>query len=95
MLTCLDNESRPVVTHAFLRILSKLESKWHRKDEYGVPIDLVGGRLGAMCSDRLTSCAGRFSRSSALWHRQGIGRRALGPLLQHPLAALARSHDVD
>ena len=154
VLTCLDSESRPVATHAFLRILSKLEPKWHRKDEYGVPIDLVSGRLGAMTSDRLASCALRFShhpvtgqavegRVLESWpaiqalaqdahrafphrivvgwdiamtddgpmllegnvnldimfaqrvHRQGIGRSALGPLLQHHLAVLARSHDVD
>lgn len=154
VLTCLDSESRPVVTHAFLRILSKLEPKWRREDEYGVPIDLFSGRLGAMCSDRLTSGARRFShhpvtgravegRVLESWpsiralaqdahrafphriivgwdiamtdegpvllegninldimfpqrvHRQGIGRSALGPLLQHHLAVLARSHDVD
>lgn len=154
VLTCLDSESRPVVTHAFLRILSKLEPKWRREDEYGVPIDLFSGRLGAMCSDRLTSSARRFShhpvtgravegRVLESWpsiralaqdahrafphriivgwdiamtdegpvllegninldimfpqrvHRQGIGRSALGPLLQHHLAVLARSHDVD
>ena len=154
VLTCLDSKSRPVVTHAFLRILSKLEPEWRRKDEYGVPIDLSSGRLGAMCSDRLTSGARRFShhpvtgqavegRVLESWpfiqalaqnahrafphrivvgwdiamtdegpvllegninldimfpqrvHRQGIGRSALGPLLQHHLAVLARSHDVD
>ena len=154
VLTCLDGESRPVVTHAFVRILSKLEPNWHRKDEYGVPIDLVSGRLGAMSSDRLASCAQRFShhpvtghavegRVMESWqviqalaqdahrafphrivvgwdiamtdegavllegnvnldimfaqrvHRQGIGRSALGPLLQHHLAVLARCHDVD
>ncbi|MGJ7580036.1 sugar-transfer associated ATP-grasp domain-containing protein [Variovorax sp. RHLX14] len=154
VLTCLDSDGRPVVTHAFLRILSKLEPKWRRKDEYGVPIDRVDGRLGAMCSDRLASGTRRFShhpvtgqavegRVLESWpaiqalaldahrafshrifvgwdiamtdegpvllegnvnldimfpqrvHRQGIGRSALGPLLQHHLAALARSHDVD
>lgn len=154
VLTCLDSDNRPVVTHAFLRILSKLEPKWRRKDEYGVPIDLMNGRLGAMTSDRLASCALRFShhpvtgqavegRVLESWpaikalaqdahrafqhrivvgwdiavtdngpmllegninldimfpqrvHRQGIGRSALGPLLQHHLSVLAKSHDVD
>jgi hypothetical protein len=61
VLTCLDADGRPVVTHALLRILSKLETGWDRKDEYGVPIDLDDGRLGAMASDRLSSCALRFS----------------------------------
>jgi hypothetical protein len=154
VLTCLDGRSSPVVTHAFLRILSKLEPGWRRKDEYGVPIDLESGRLGAMSSDRLARCALRFShhpvtgrvvagrvlrtwpavRTLALaahrafphrilvgWDiavtregpvllegninldimfpqrvsRQGVGRSPLGPLLQHHLAVLARSHDVD
>jgi hypothetical protein len=61
VLTCLDSESQPIVTHAFLRILSKLEPAWLRKDEYGVPIELDTGRLGLMSSDRIGSCALRFS----------------------------------
>ena len=61
VLTCLDRDGRPIATHAFLRILSKLEPDWHRKDEYGIPIDVESGRLGAISSDRMASCAQRFS----------------------------------
>lgn len=61
VLTCLDGRSRPVVTHALLRILSKLEPCWNRQDEYGAPIDLDSGRLGALSSDRLASCTLLFT----------------------------------
>lgn len=76
VLTCLDAEGRPVVTHALLRILSKLEPAWRRKDEYGVPIDLDSGRLGALSSDRLASCALRFGRHPV------TGRAVEGRVLQ-------------
>jgi hypothetical protein len=75
VLTCLDAEEHPVATHAFLRILSKLEPDWHRKDEYGVPIDLDSGRLGAMVSDRL---AGRTVRLS---HHPVTGKAVEGRVL--------------
>ena len=154
VLTCLDFDGRPLVTHAFVRILAKLEPDWHRKDEFGVPIDLHSGRLGPISSDRMGSCTLRFShhpvtgqpvegRVLRTWPaiaalalaahrvfshriivgwdialtedgpvllegnvnldimfaqrvvRQGIGRSPLGPLLQHHLAALARSEGME
>ena len=76
VLTCLDAAGLPVVTHGLLRILSKLEPEWHRKDEYGVPIDLDSGRLGAMTSDRLARCALRFS------HHPMTGRAVEGRILK-------------
>lgn len=154
VITCLDPSGRPVVTHGVLRLLSKLEPGWPGDDEYGAPIDLATGTLGALRSDRVRRCAMRWShhpvlgqpvegRRLALWpelqalalaahaafpHRtlvgwdlastpegpvvlegnnspdvmfpqrvyeQGFGRGPLGPLLQHHLAALARSRGVD
>ena len=154
VLTCLDPAGRPVVTHGVLRLLSKLEPGWPRDDEYGAPIDLATGTLGALRSDRILRCATRWShhpvlgqavegRRLAAWpelqalalaahaafahrtlvgwdlawtpdgsvvlegnnsldvmfpqrvYRQGFGRGPLGPLLQHHLAALARSRGVD
>lgn len=62
VLTCLDSENSPVLTHAFLRIKGKLEPKWGPNDTYGVPIDLTSGRLEAMTTDRVLSFAKRFSR---------------------------------
>ncbi|CAN5379303.1 hypothetical protein BH09PSE6_BH09PSE6_00460 [soil metagenome] len=60
VLTCLDGDGRPVVTHGMLRILSKLEPDWHRSDEYAAPIDLETGTLGSLVSDRLGRGLGRL-----------------------------------
>ncbi|WPB59214.1 sugar-transfer associated ATP-grasp domain-containing protein [Xylophilus sp. GOD-11R] len=154
VLTCLDAHHQPVVTHGLLRILSKLEPRWQRRAEYGVPIGLESGRLGSMTSDRMGDCGIRYAhhpvtgravegrvlqnwpgiQALALeahrafahriligWdiamtddgpvllegnvnldvtfpqqaYRQAIGRSPLGPLLQHHLAVLARSENVD
>jgi hypothetical protein len=75
VLTCLDAFGRPVATHGFLRILSKLEPGWRRHDEYGVPIALASGRLGPMRSDRLARCAVRYS------HHPVTGRAVEGRVL--------------
>lgn len=61
VLTCLDAENRPVPTHGLLRVLSRLEPRWKGNEEYGAPICLVEGTLGAMVSDRLMACAIRHS----------------------------------
>lgn len=61
VLTCLDAAGRPVATHGLLRILSKLEPGWKRKDEYACPIDMDSGRLGLMVSDRLAQCSLRYT----------------------------------
>ena len=75
VLTCLDSQGQPVATHGLLRILSKLEPAWKRKDEYGVPIDMATGRLGAMRSDRLANCALRYD------HHPVTGQRVVGRVL--------------
>lgn len=62
VVTCLDPEGVPEVTHAMLRVLSKLEPEWPCNDEFGTPIDLADGRLGMVASDRLARCAERLSR---------------------------------
>jgi hypothetical protein len=51
VFTCIDEAGQPVVTHAMLRVLSKLEPAWRRKDEYAAAVDLVTGVLGPMCGD--------------------------------------------
>ena len=48
VLTCLDSENRPVLTHAFLRIPGRREPKWGRKKLYAVhPVTgrVVEGRV--------------------------------------------------
>jgi len=66
VVTCLDAAGRPVVTHGVLRLLSKLEPDWPGDDEYGAPIDLVTGTLGALRSDRILRCAMRWPRHPVL-----------------------------
>jgi hypothetical protein len=51
IITCFSPEGRPIVTHAMLRAISKLEPDWPGADEYAAPIDLQSGRLGMMCGD--------------------------------------------
>lgn len=52
VFTCIDESGQPVVTHAMLRVLSKLEPAWRRKDEYAAAVDLSTGVLGPMCGDK-------------------------------------------
>ncbi|MES1151698.1 MAG: sugar-transfer associated ATP-grasp domain-containing protein, partial [Dongia sp.] len=51
VFTCLDAAGEPVVTHAMLRTVSKLEPAWDTEEEYAVAVDVVTGRLGRMCGD--------------------------------------------
>lgn len=51
VFTCLDAAEHPVVTHAMLRSIGKLEPKWPTNEELAAPIDLTTGKLGRMCSD--------------------------------------------
>jgi len=52
VITCLDAGETPIVTHAMLRVLSKLEPRWHGKREHAARIDLQSSRLGPMCNDK-------------------------------------------
>jgi hypothetical protein len=52
VFTCLDREGTPRVTHAFMRIMGKLEPSWNTIEEYGSKIDLETGRMNRMCADR-------------------------------------------
>jgi len=52
VITCMDASGIPVVTHAMLRVVSKLEPSWHSKREHAAVIDLQSGVLGMMCNDK-------------------------------------------
>jgi hypothetical protein len=52
VFTTLDANDTPVVTHAMLRVISKLEPTWHSKREHAARIDLASGRLARMCNDK-------------------------------------------
>ncbi len=51
VFTCLDPAGAPIVTHAMLRTLSKLEPDWNTEEEFAAAIDLATGRLQRMCGD--------------------------------------------
>jgi hypothetical protein len=51
VFTCMDAAGCPVVTHAMLRSIGKLEPDWPTHEEFAAPVDLVTGVLGRMCSD--------------------------------------------
>jgi hypothetical protein len=53
VVTCLDQRFEPEVTHGMLRILGKLEPGWGNNSEYGAPVDLATGRLGALTGDKI------------------------------------------
>jgi len=53
IITCIGLADQPVVTHAMLRTLSKLEPNWPTGEEYAAPIDLTSGRMGMMCGDSM------------------------------------------
>lgn len=52
VITCMDASGIPVVTHAMLRVLSRLEPLWRSRRELGARIDLQTGRLGPLCNDK-------------------------------------------
>ena len=52
IFTCMDANEMPIITHAMLRVISKLEPRWHSKREHAARIDLASGRMGRMCNDK-------------------------------------------
>jgi len=58
VVTCLDRAGMPEVTHAMLRVLTKIEPDWdtHPDWEYGAAIDLQTGRLGWLTGDKPDTC---------------------------------------
>ena len=52
VITCQDRDGTPVVTHAVLSNLCKLEPNWATDFEYGAGIDLKSGVLGQMTGDK-------------------------------------------
>jgi hypothetical protein len=64
VLSCLDEQLRPVVTNAYIRSMTKLEPTWDtgQTEEYGAPIDLETGALGLLTGDKENSLSERFER---------------------------------
>lgn len=51
-VTCLDQAGRPVLTHAVISNLCKLETNWPTDIEFGAAIDLATGTLGPVTGDK-------------------------------------------
>jgi hypothetical protein len=64
LITCLDEELRPVLTNAYLRSMTKLEPTWDVGliEEYGAPIDLETGVLGRLTGDKAPALSEWFDR---------------------------------
>lgn len=54
LLTCLDENLRPVLTNAYLRLMAKLEPNWNVGpiQEFIAPIDIETGALGQITGDQ-------------------------------------------
>jgi Sugar-transfer associated ATP-grasp len=52
VITCLDQGGSPVLTHAVLSNLCKLETSWPTDIELGAAVDLESGALGLMTGDK-------------------------------------------
>ncbi len=64
MITCLDEQLRPVLTNAYLRSMTKLEPNWDVGwiEEYGASIDLETGALGRITGDKPPCLSEWFDR---------------------------------
>jgi hypothetical protein len=90
VITCQDKEGMVTVTHAMLRILGMLESKWQTTVEFAAPIDLASGRLGPMTGDKGEMATRRFERHPILTDVQVAGRMV--PQFKKLLAEAAAAH---
>lgn len=87
VFTCLDANDNPVVTHAMLRILSKLEPTWRGASEYAARLDLQTGVLGQLCDDD------HFAPSAWLDRHPVTGARVAGRRIENwaAIADLAKA----
>lgn len=61
VITCLDPDGKPVVTHGMLRVLCKLEPNWSTDVELGAPVELATGILGEMSGDKPEMAFDRYA----------------------------------
>ena len=87
LITCLDEELKPVLTNAYLRSMTKLEPDWDVGliEEYGAPIDLETGALGRLTGDKAPALSEWFD------HHPVTGAQVTGRIVPcwPELAALA------
>lgn len=73
VITCLDHGGEPVITHAVLSNLCKLESNWPTDTELGAAVDLESGALGMMTGDKADMWLD-WSEDHPITHARVLGR---------------------
>lgn len=73
VITCLDGSGNPVITHAVLSNLCKLEPNWPTDIELGAAVDLESGVLGMMTGDKADMWL-EWSEDHAITHARVLGR---------------------
>lgn len=93
LITCLDEELRPVLTNAYLRSMTKLEPNWDvgMIEEYGAPIDLETGVLGRLTGDK-PPCLSKWFDHHPVTGAQVTGRTV--PCWPELAALAVRAHRI-
>lgn len=73
VITCLDQGGDPVITHAVLSNLCKLETGWPTDIEFGAAVDLDTGALGLMTGDKADAWLD-WSENHPVTHARVLGR---------------------
>jgi hypothetical protein len=73
VITCLDQGGDPVLTHAVLSNLCKLETSWPTDIELGAAVDLESGALGMMTGDKADAWLD-WSEDHPITHARVLGR---------------------
>jgi hypothetical protein len=73
VITCLDEGGNPVITHAVLSNLCKLETSWPTDIELGAAVDLETGALGMVTGDKAAMWLD-WSEDHPITHAQVLGR---------------------
>jgi hypothetical protein len=73
VITCLDQDGNPVLTHAVLSNLCKLETSWPTDIELGAAVDLDSGALGMMTGDKADAWLD-WSEDHPITHARVLGR---------------------
>jgi hypothetical protein len=73
VITCLDHSGIPVITHAVLSNLCKLETTWPTDVELGAAVDLESGALGMVTGDKADMWLD-WSADHPITHARVLGR---------------------
>ena len=73
IITCHDSAGQPVITHAVLSNLCKLETSWPTDIELGAAVDLESGALGMMTGDKADMWLD-WSENHPITHARVLGR---------------------